>query len=401
MSPAAAKKVTIRMYNVGFGDSFLVRIPGKPERKILMDCGSIKEGAGGPIGDVVDAIIEDVKDKDGKPRIDVVVMSHRHRDHVSGFANPAWAEVEVQEVWMPWTEDPADPEARRIRDIQSRLAATLHAELTRLGAAGELIDLAANALSNEDAMRTLHEGFAGEPVRRFLPPRDRQKRTFQVDCLPGVTVSAMGPSFDEAVIATMDPPAGKSFLQLADSAAADRQDPRPPFPGDWTVDPPPVPPLTPDERKIVDEVGEGNESVVAAALDGAVNGTSLVLMLRVGKCCLLLPGDAQWGTWNMILEDPEWSQLLAMTTFLKVGHHGSHNATPKPFVEDILPQTPNALWAMVSTIKRGDWPIPKKELMAALAKRTKKLVRSDQIDKAEQGVFASKASLYVETEIPT
>src|SRR5262249_14988152 len=96
----------------------------------------------------------------------------------------------------------------------------------------------------------------------------------------------------------------------------------------------------------------------------------------------------------------EWPKILARTTFLKVGHHGSHNATPKPFVEDILPKPPADLWAMVSTIKRGSWPIPKKELMAALAKRTKKLVRSDQIGEAQPSVFASKASLYVETEIP-
>ena len=45
-------------------------------------------------------------------------------------------------------------------------------------------------------------------------------------------------------------------------------------------------------------------------------------------------------------------------------------------------------------------PIPKKELMAALSKRTKKLVRSDEITQAQQDVFASKAKLYVETEIP-
>ena len=400
MSPAA-KNVTIRMYNVGFGDAFLVRIPGKSsDQKILMDCGSIKQGDGGSIDDVVASIIEEVKDKDGKPRIDVVVATHRHRDHVSGFASPAWGDVEVKEVWMPWTEDPSDPEARRIRDLQNRLALTLHAELTRLNADADLIDLAANALSNEAAMQTLHSGFAGGATRRFLPPRDRQKCTFAVDCLPGVTVNAMGPSFDEAVIANMEPPQGKSYLQLVESAAAEKEDPRPPFPGDWTVDPPAGLRLTAEECKIVEGVGEDDESVVAAALDGAINGTSLVLMLQVGQICLLFPGDAQWGTWNMILEDPQWPALLAKTTFLKVGHHGSHNATPKPFVEDILPKPPSDLWAMVSTIQRGSWPIPKKELMAALGKRTKKLVRSDQIPQAQQAVFASKASLYVETKIP-
>lgn len=401
MSPAA-RKVAIRMYNVGFGDSFLVRIPGKgAERKILFDCGSIKEGDGGPIDDIVDAIIQDVKDKDGKPRIDVVVATHRHRDHVSGFASRAWSAVEVREVWMPWTEDPSDTEARHIRDVQSRLALAVHAELTRLGAGPDLMDLAANALSNEAAMQTLHTGFAGEPKRRFLPPRDRQRCTFTVDALPGVTVHAMGPSFDESIIADMDPPAGKSYLRLVDAAAAERKDPLPPFPGDWTVDSPAGLELTAEEKKIVAEAGEGDESAAAAALDGAINGTSLVLLLQVGKSSLLFPGDAQWGTWNMILEDADWPKLLAKTTFLKVGHHGSHNATPKPFVDDILPRPPADLWAMVSTMKRGSWPIPKKELMTALGKHTKKLVRSDEIAGATRGVFTSKASLYVETTIPT
>lgn len=404
MSPRS-RRVTVRMYNVGFGDAFLVRIPAPGrDRKILIDCGSIKKGDGGSIDDVVSSIIEDTREEDGKSRIDVVVATHRHRDHVSGFASRDWADVEVQEVWMPWTEDPADPIARRIRETQSRLALALNAALTGVDADPDLVDLAANALSNEEAMQTLHEGFAGNPRRRFLPPRAREERTFSVDALPNVTVHAMGPSFDESVIANMDPPAGKSYLMLVNSLDAEAKDPRSPFPGDWTVDPPDYPDslaLPPGDRQRVSEVGEGSESDVAAALDGAVNGTSLVLLLRIGRSYLLFPGDAQWGTWSMILEDDEWKSLLAKTTFLKVGHHGSHNATPRDFVESVLPPPPiEKLWAMVSTIQRGQWPIPKKELMTALAERTKKLVRSDQISGAQPAIFQSKAKLFIEAKIP-
>ena len=62
---------------------------------------------------IVDRIIEDVTDEDGVPRIDVVVATHRHKDHVSGFGNAKWNSVEVKEVWMPWTEDPTDEEEER------------------------------------------------------------------------------------------------------------------------------------------------------------------------------------------------------------------------------------------------------------------------------------------------
>lgn len=35
-----------------------------------------------------------------------------------------------------------------------------------------------------------------------------------------------------------------------------------------------------------------------------------------------------WGTWLNVLQDPEWKSLLERVAFYKIGHHGSHNATP-------------------------------------------------------------------------
>jgi beta-lactamase superfamily II metal-dependent hydrolase len=407
MSPQA-KKIKIRMYNVGFGDSFLVTFPtesGRP-RRILFDCGSIKKGEGGAIEDVVKRIIEDVKDDDGVARIDVVVATHRHRDHVSGFASPLWQDVEVEEVWLPWTEHPTDPEAKRIRDAQNALAIALHAAFVGIGASPELQDMALNAAVNEAAMETLHSGFAGNARRRFLPLKDRSDHTFTTDVLPNVTIHAMGPSRDEDVISDMDPPQGESYLKLAKSAAAEKEDPRSPFPSDWTLDADEVSrfyaSLTEEERTAIQEAGEGMPEDVAAALDSAVNGTSLMLMLRFGQAYLLFPGDAQWGTWRAALDDPEWRELLKKTTFLKVGHHGSHNATPIEYVEKVLPKPAvgKLECAMVSTIKRGSWPIPKKPLMEALAERSDEMVRSDEIADAAGPFFKKKDELYVEASLP-
>src|SRR5687768_14518838 len=199
--------VVVRMYDVGFGDAFLLFIPTpQGEKKVLIDCGSIKHGAQ-PLDKVVEKIIEAVTDENGDARIDLVIGTHRHRDHVSGFDNKDWDEVEVGEVWMPWTEHPTDKDARRIRETQSALALQLTLALERpevvaaVAAQGYNVDdlrlLALNNLTNEKAMETLHNGFAGSPPRKFLPAKNKKLQKLQAKHVPGVAIWAMGPSREE------------------------------------------------------------------------------------------------------------------------------------------------------------------------------------------------------------
>lgn len=422
MSPKAknpAKAVTVRMYNVGFGDSLLLFIPapdGRP-RKVLIDCGMHQQSKNPPsIVDVVKQIIADATEADGVARIDVVIATHRHRDHVYGFEKSGWNKVHVEEVWMPWTEDPNDPEARKIRDLQSKTAGHLHKATTKRlqralsaaqrDAAETAQALAENALSNAKAIATLHNGFAGHPKRRYLPDRDRHANTFQVPSLPGVTVYAMGPSFDETVIADMNPPAAQHYLRLMESISTSTNRRRLPFDENWSLT---LTQLTSKNRRLklsegdvkkLENLSGGNEFAVATSLEQAVNGTSLMLMFQIGKAYLLLPGDAQWGTWNAAMSDTEWRGLLEKTTFYKIGHHGSHNATPKEFVEKILGKR---FWAMVSTGPTARWTaiIPKLELLKALRKKSKEVVRSDKADVKDPSDFArQKKGGYVEVKIP-
>jgi glyoxylase-like metal-dependent hydrolase (beta-lactamase superfamily II) len=99
------KQIAIRMYNVGFGDSFLLRVPTvEGERRILVDCGFHSQGK----GKFSDAeLVKQIKaDLAGKP-LDVIVATHRHQDHISGFGETAvWAGVPVNEVWLPFTANP-------------------------------------------------------------------------------------------------------------------------------------------------------------------------------------------------------------------------------------------------------------------------------------------------------
>jgi len=90
-----ADTLTVRMYNVRFGDAILVTIPDRDpgsgvttKRRILIDVGNAPRVAGtGEGGDdsVFEPVIADILDElDGKP-LDLYVMTHEHLDHVQGL----------------------------------------------------------------------------------------------------------------------------------------------------------------------------------------------------------------------------------------------------------------------------------------------------------------------------
>src|SRR5207253_6816379 len=70
---------------------------------------------------------------------------------------------------------------------------------------------------------------------------------------------------------------------------------------------------------------------LALSVDNYLNNTSLSLLLQYRGKTLLFPGDAQWGNWQSWQKD--WDEILGDISFYKVGHHGSHNATPHEALE--------------------------------------------------------------------
>ena len=73
--------IRVRAYNVGFGDCFLVMFPeGDRKRNMLIDFGC----APGQSEKAFEQIVDNISDETGG-HLDVVVVSHEHMDHVSGF----------------------------------------------------------------------------------------------------------------------------------------------------------------------------------------------------------------------------------------------------------------------------------------------------------------------------
>ena len=237
-----AGSVRIRMYNVGFGDCFLLWFPG-PERvrKVLIDCGKHTHSKCGPsLERIVKQVQADLRESDGTARVDLLVVTHRHQDHVSGSRLDGWDEVEVGEVWMPWVEDPYDPVARRICERQSMRALQLQEFIPLLNLDANqkqyLLGYAGNNLTNAPAMRVLHEGFRGQPKRQFLPAENAAASVLQCERLPNVEVHVLGPSRSEQVIRDMDPPPGESFLAATAAAIQGQVKPESPFSQRWKMD---------------------------------------------------------------------------------------------------------------------------------------------------------------------
>jgi beta-lactamase superfamily II metal-dependent hydrolase len=388
-----ADQVTVRMYNVGFGDAFLLTVRRSDTTwRMLVDCGVHRQGQVRPLREVVEQIITDLSEAaDGVPRLDVVLATHRHADHIHGFARPEWEQVHVGEVWLSFVEDDEDPDARGLRashDATARALLALVEERTqRLPAGGwpwevsAARDFAMNSLTNADAMDRLlgrnGAGFAGPHRVRFFPEREASESRVAVG--PDVTVHILGPPRDPAMLRRMHPPSSVGWFRLDESdgprGAIERL-----FAEDYGTSTDDVPAALIAARKTL-ALGQVNNDAgllrASALLERVLNNTSLFFVLDVAGTRLLFPGDAQHGAWEHVLENPEHLALVRDCAFYKIGHHGSHNATPRRFVEEVWDGGGYAMlpWGLV---KRWQESIPKRELMDALEERSHTVIRIDE-----------------------
>lgn len=126
------------MYRHGFGDCFLVRFfdQQKCTFSMVVDCGlKLNDQVPGiTLTNVVDDIAARVNKNpgDNRPELDILVITHEHWDHVSGFHPDAklFDGFKIEKIWMAWTENPDDKEATLIRDHINR-------GITALGVANE------------------------------------------------------------------------------------------------------------------------------------------------------------------------------------------------------------------------------------------------------------------------
>ncbi len=392
---APSSGVTVRMYRQGLGDCFLLAFPtetGKPFY-MLIDCGIARTLAPNHTGPTIKEVAEHVRDSTGG-RIDLLVVTHAHWDHIAGFsptrgAASVFQGMQVGQVWLPWTEDPKDNQATAHKKTVQKAHKALRAALSRAANPASVQPISSvldfMGATGDDVVAAMQviAGLAKKDGPQYLDPAQLHKpRT-----LPNVKAHlyVLGPPRDVHRLHHMDPSKGESYpgsgeAKTKGSALTSAQaflfgahsgegqglnDEEKElrnlcYPFDQQLRIPGA-----DAKKIdffqthyygssheawrrIDDAWLGASEGLAAALDSYVNNTSLALAIELPRSgnVLVFAADAQMGNW-LSWGDLTWEidddgnkartikiqDLLDRTVFYKVGHHGSENASLKEYVD--------------------------------------------------------------------
>jgi beta-lactamase superfamily II metal-dependent hydrolase len=372
----AKPHVRVRMYRVGFGDCFLVSLTDRvgDRRHLLFDCGVHPAGDAGTLEAVVANIAEETDE-----RLDLIVASHAHEDHIAGFGRHAdvFSSFEIGEVWLPWSENKNDEDAIRLGRQRAALFAMLSDHFQAVSPSAAAAAALGNAAvgRNQRSLDNLRSAFGTSGRIVFVEAGHAVTQAFGT---PGLSLRVLGPPRDEDFLKKMHPPKAERFFRLGAGGEVNTVNAFRPFPPAEEVPKRALAVrLSEADEKRMQQGAAGSHEALAFVLDQALNNSSVVVLVSYLGRNLLFPGDAQYGGWKHWMEAPDGEEILGSLDFYKVSHHGSHNATPKTAVELM---TGGDLAAMVSTQSKPWESIPYPKLITALEACTAaRLVRSDSL----------------------
>ncbi|CAI3787998.1 hypothetical protein AHFPHNDE_01671 [Pseudomonas sp. MM227] len=488
-------------YSGYLGDCFLIRVldADHPPAHILIDFGILTGSAQADIRmrqiarDIVETtggVIDEHGKVTKKGMLDLLVITHEHWDHISGFSQARDIISDglvIHKLWMAWTEDDDDATARQLRLDRDRRSVSLAALSELMQNAPDTPALSPFAADRQVALAGL-DAFLGPlasvsaPATQapFAVASGKRKRLKSQDIMqelkacalqtaflsPGQVIEAPGllkafvlgpprrldrlkqdkPSSGLGKETYLDNTALEDLLfRLVEGEALDTDDDLPFSSQFQRIKPDNVRGASKtaaggevsadeevlrwlDERYYTDTASDGRDQSrrsidadwlgaagpLAMKLDSDTNNTSLVLAFELpDQTFMLFPGDAQVGNWlswhDQTYIDGERkltaTKILGQVRFLKVAHHGSHNASLKERGVDLM--THPDLIAFISTDEAfasqqgiNGWRMPARKTLDALVAATKgRTFRNDDVlsaRSAQLNTALNATNLYIE-----
>jgi hypothetical protein len=420
---AAKSAVRVRMYRLDeLGDCFLVSFLGGSTSHMLIDCGSFRNSKQSV--DRLRAITADIRRTLDGARLDVVVGTHQHNDHLSGFVHceETFRAIGIDRVWLSWLDDPANAKARKIGENHKNLRQALAAvsgelHLSRRTQASKVLGVVDGMLGFFGATESKAPELPANAISilkgigRKRPVYLNPGSTLDMPGLPSGTVRihVLGPPTGEDDLYRKDPKKGESydhalanarlsaanFLNAvkASRGAVSRTGEHYPFAKSYKFKekskalPPALREVVTHYRarsaswRTIDDDWLDQAEGLALFMDSFTNNSSLALAIELcgsGKV-LLFAADAQTGNWSS-WKSVKWEMagvktddLLARTVLYKVGHHASHNATLVELFEKMNDPGLSALIPVHKkdpNIVKSGWKMPARKLFKRIAEKT-------------------------------
>lgn len=216
------------MYRHGLGDCFLLSFPKEENYvHVMIDCGIVL-GTSEP-NVVMKQVAENVK-LASQGKVDVLIITHEHWDHLSGFdpnqARTVFDQIDFGALWLAWTEEEGNPVATEIREerekkkkaaLKAKEAAEQRGQPERAARLAGLLGFFGAKAAGTGGSEEAESGGGTSDALAYLKKKctptivETGGKPLSIPGLDGVRVYVLGPPLNRAALKKTNPHKGEGY----------------------------------------------------------------------------------------------------------------------------------------------------------------------------------------------